>query len=238
MPPRLTELRLHLLRTIQRLTQTHGGLPSAAELTRHLKLSEATVSVHLRVLRDLGYLERSGARGRLVLCDRALTLIGTGIPIYGQIVTGPPILAEQNPDRATPSFDTLLGVREGDFLLEVEGDSMTGMLSAFAQGERPGLPLSELLADTGGLVLLTGARRGFPTLLGAARRLNDLEALLNTLKRAFPGRLYLQLYHDFHPGMRRTLGFLRAFSRDQSRPAWPPRRSVWPTPASTRCSTR
>ncbi|MGY2893791.1 transcriptional repressor LexA [Deinococcus sp. UYEF24] len=127
MPPRLTELRLHLLRTIQRLTQTHGGPPSAAELARHLKLSEATVSVHLRVLRDLGYLERSGARGRLVLCDKALTLIGTGIPIYGQIAAGPPILAEQHPDRATPSLDALLGVREGDFLLEVEGDSMTGI---------------------------------------------------------------------------------------------------------------
>jgi repressor LexA len=127
MPPRLTELRLHLLRTIQRLTREHGGPPSAAELARHLKLSEVTVSEHLRILRDLDYLERQGARGRLVLCDRALALIGGGIPIYGQIAAGPPTLAEQSPEGFTPDFETLLGFRDGDFLLLVRGDSMTGI---------------------------------------------------------------------------------------------------------------
>ena len=127
MPPRLTELRLRLLQIIQRLTREHGGPPSAAELARQLKVSEATVSAHLRVLRDLGYIERTGARGRLILCDRALFLIGSGIPIYGQIAAGPPTLAEQDPDARTPNLDTLLGVRDGDFLLLVRGDSMTGI---------------------------------------------------------------------------------------------------------------
>lgn len=127
MPPRLTELRLHLLRIVQRLTREQSGPPSAAELARHLRLSEGTVSEHLRVLRDLGYLERSGARGRLVLCGKALALIGAGIPIYGQIAAGPPTLAEQHPDGFTPDFETLLGFKEGDFLLLVRGDSMTGI---------------------------------------------------------------------------------------------------------------
>ena len=92
------------------------------------------------------------------------------------------------------------------------------LLSRFRQGDLPGLPLPELLADTGGLVLLTGARRGFPTVLGGERRLSELEALLNLLRTAFTGRLYLQLYHDAHPGMRRTLGFLRALARDHGLP--------------------
>jgi len=127
MPPRLTDLRVHLLRLIARLTRKQGGPPSAAELARELKITEASVSAHLKVLRDLGYIERTGARGRLVLCEKALLLIGSGIPIYGQIAAGPPGHAEQTPDSVTPSLDVLLGVKEGDFLLCVRGDSMTGI---------------------------------------------------------------------------------------------------------------
>ena len=92
------------------------------------------------------------------------------------------------------------------------------LLSQFKQGEQPGLPLEALLADTTGLVLLSGTRRGFPTVMGAERRLDQLSTLLTTLKRAFPNRLYVQLYHDAYPGMRRTLGFLRAVARDHGLP--------------------
>lgn len=127
MPPRLTQVRLQLLRHIQRLTRELGGPPSAAELARELKITEASVSLHLRALRELGYVERTGTRGRLLLTEKALTLVGSGIPIYGQIAAGSPILAEQTPDSSTPSLDALLGVREGDFLLCVRGDSMTGI---------------------------------------------------------------------------------------------------------------
>ena len=92
------------------------------------------------------------------------------------------------------------------------------LLSRFLQGGEAGIPLAELLADTAGLVLLSGARRGFPTVLGSERRLNELGTLLETLKLAFPNRLYLQLYHDAYPGMRRLLGFLRALARDHGLP--------------------
>ena len=127
MPPRLTQVRLQLLKHIQRLTRELGGPPSAAELARELKITEASVSLHLRALRELGYVERTGVRGRLLLTEKALTLVGSGIPIYGQIAAGPPILAEQTPDSATPSLDALLGVRDGDFLLTVQGNSMVGI---------------------------------------------------------------------------------------------------------------
>ena len=127
MPPRLTPLRQHLLRVIARLTREHGGPPSAAELARELRLSEATLSAHLKILNSLGLIQRAGARGRLHLTEWALELIGSGLPIYGQIAAGPPTLADQSPDGVTPSLDALLGVREGDYLLAVRGDSMTGI---------------------------------------------------------------------------------------------------------------
>ena len=127
MPPRLTPLRQHLLRVIARLTREGGGPPSAAELARELRVTDWAVSVHLKALSGLGLIERSGPRGRLLLSEQALELIGGGLPIYGQIAAGPPILAQQSPDSVTPSLDALLGVREGDFLLVVRGDSMTGI---------------------------------------------------------------------------------------------------------------
>ncbi|UQN08731.1 transcriptional repressor LexA [Deinococcus sp. QL22] len=127
MPPRLTPLRIQLLRTIARLTAENDGPPSAADLARACGLTEGTISFHLKTLRDLGYIGRSGARGRLNLTEKTRALIGMGLPIYGQIAAGPPILAEQVPEQTTPSVDALLGVREGDFLLQIRGDSMTGI---------------------------------------------------------------------------------------------------------------
>ncbi|WP_412030401.1 transcriptional repressor LexA [Deinococcus yunweiensis] len=127
MPPRLTAPRLKLLQSIHRLTDAHGGPPSAAELARHLGYSEATISIHLRALTELGYVTRHGMRGRLQLTEKALALVQVGIPIYGQIAAGLPIPAEQSPDRVTPSLDALLGVQPGDFLLQVSGESMTGI---------------------------------------------------------------------------------------------------------------
>lgn len=127
MPPRLTALRHTLLRTLARLTREQGGPPSAAELAAACGLTPATISFHLKALRGLGLVEKQGTYGRLHLTEKARLLVGEGIPIYGQIAAGPPVLADQAPDQRTPSLDALLGVRDGDFLLEVRGDSMTGI---------------------------------------------------------------------------------------------------------------
>lgn len=155
MPPRLTAVRLQLLRTVQRLTRELGGPPSAAELARHLRISEAAVGIHLGVLRELGYVERTGARGRLLLTDKSLAMIGSGIPIYGQIAAGPPILAEQSPDSVTPSFEALLGFKDGDFLLTVHGDSMTGI--GVMDGDYVLVrPASEVLSGEVAVVLIPG----------------------------------------------------------------------------------
>ncbi|MFC4638413.1 transcriptional repressor LexA [Deinococcus hohokamensis] len=155
MPPRLTPLRLHLLRTIARLTRDGGGPPSAAELARALGSTEATVSFHLKALRDLGHIERSGARGRLLLTDAARVAIQDGIPIYGLVAAGAPVLAEQAPDHVTPSLDSLLGVRDGDFLLQVRGESMTGI--GVMDGDYVLVrPASEVLDGEVAVVLIPG----------------------------------------------------------------------------------
>lgn len=127
MPPRLTATRLQLLRRIGQHIQEHGRPPSAAELARLMGQSEAGISIHIKALISLGLIERQAARGPVHLTSKAEAILQVGIPIYGQIAAGPPLLAEQTPDRLTPSLDKLMGVREGDFLLEVNGESMIGI---------------------------------------------------------------------------------------------------------------
>ena len=47
--------------------------------------------------------------------------------MYGHIAAGPPGLAESSAEQVTPSLDALLDVQDGDFLLRVRGESMTGI---------------------------------------------------------------------------------------------------------------
>ena len=129
MPPRLTELRIRLLVLMVQLTRAQDGPPSAAELAHAADVGANTISFHLKALRELGYLEWPAGQGRerLKLTEKGRRVAGDGIPIYGQIAAGQPILAEQDPDRVVSSLDALLGVRPGDYLLEVRGQSMTGV---------------------------------------------------------------------------------------------------------------
>ena len=124
MPPDLTPTRPRILSAALQL----GSGATLRTIAQKLGLTHEAVRQQAKILRDLGYLEPAATRfAPLTLTERARTSLGVGIPIYGQIAAGRPILAEQAPDHTTPSLDALLGVREGDFLLEVRGDSMTGI---------------------------------------------------------------------------------------------------------------
>ncbi len=124
MPPELTPTRTRLLSLILSLGQD----ATTTRVAEKARVSKTAISNHVTALRTLGYLEESAGRyAPLTLTDRARQILQIGIPIYGQIAAGRPILAEQTPDQTTPSLDALLGVRDGDFLLEVRGDSMTGI---------------------------------------------------------------------------------------------------------------
>ena len=127
MPPGLTPRRLELLTALHRLSLRQSSV-SVTDLARALGLGRGTVQDHLVALRSLRLVqESSGRHGDLALTDEGRAAIRVGIPVYGEIAAGPPTLAEQSPDSVTPSLDAMLGVREGDFLLCVRGDSMTGI---------------------------------------------------------------------------------------------------------------
>lgn len=74
--------------------------------------------------------------------------------------------------------------------------------------------LPTLLALSAELFVLTGARRGFPTRLLARRRVTEAAELLRTLKGTFGDRLFVQLYHDLHPGDDARVRSLRRFAHD------------------------
>ncbi|MGY2895089.1 LexA family protein [Deinococcus sp. UYEF24] len=126
MPPVLTPRRLELLGALHRLQRQ--GPVTVADLAAALKLSRTAIQLHLTALRTLGLIsEATGRHGGMDLTDEGRLALRVGIPIYGQIAAGPPTLAEQQPDQVTPNMDTFLDVREGDFLLCVSGESMTGI---------------------------------------------------------------------------------------------------------------
>lgn len=123
MPPDLTRTRTNILTTALQLGQN----ATIREVARKLDLSHEAVRQQTRILRDLGYLEEADGRySPLVLTRKAKQELGIGIPIYGEVAAGQPTLTE-SPVEYTPDFETLLGMQEGDFLLKIRGDSMTGI---------------------------------------------------------------------------------------------------------------
>ncbi len=155
MPPTLTPRRLELLTALYRLSLRQSGV-TVSDLALALHLSRTKVQMHLSALRTLGLVrEASGRHGDVGLSDEGRAAIRVGIPIYGEIAAGPPGHAEQLPDRSVRHLEDLLGHREGDYLLEVRGESMQGI------GIRPGdyvlvRPTSEVTDGEVAVVLIPG----------------------------------------------------------------------------------
>ena len=185
MPPEVTPRRLQLLTALHRLTLRQASV-SIADLAHSVGLERSTVQAHLIALRSLGLLTPGGGKhGNLALTDAGRAAIRVGIPIYGEIAAGPPGLAEQTPDRVLRSLEDLLGQREGDFLLEVRGESMTGI------GVMPGdyvlvRPVAEVLDGEVAVVLLPG--EGAAT-LKRVYRLED-EVILLSENPHFPRMVF------------------------------------------------
>ena len=124
MPPELTPTRRHILQATLRL----GTGATAGQVAHEVGVTKQAVSQQVTILRKLGYLLPAETRyGPLQVSDKARAALGEGLPIYGQIAAGVPALAEQSPEDFTPSIEALLGLRAGDFLLKVRGESMTGI---------------------------------------------------------------------------------------------------------------
>lgn len=123
MPPDLTHTRTQILSMTLKLGQD----ANLTVIARKIGLSREAVRQQVKILRDLGYLEQPESRySPLELTSKAKRELGIGIPIYGEIAAGQPTLTEA-PTDCTPDFETLLGRKEGDYLLKIRGDSMTGI---------------------------------------------------------------------------------------------------------------
>ncbi|MHA0036048.1 transcriptional repressor LexA [Deinococcus sp. PESE-13] len=124
MPPELTPTRRSILQATLRL----GAGATAGQVAQEVGITKQAISQQVNILRKLGYLQPAETRyGPLQVTDRARAALGEGLPIYGQIAAGVPTLAEQSPEDFTPSIEALLGLKAGDFLLRVRGESMTGI---------------------------------------------------------------------------------------------------------------
>lgn len=124
-----------------------GVPPSAARLAGELGLAgESSVTPVLQALQRKGYLRiEGGVRGRqrtITLTPRGQAEVGAPVlPVLGVIPAGPLREAIAEADAVVARVDELLPYRAGDFLLKVEGDSMTGagILSGDRVLIRPGV---------------------------------------------------------------------------------------------------
>jgi len=126
----LTVRQEETLRAIARFWR-EGRAPTTGELLADLHLkTESGLSDLLSPLQEKGFLSiAGGVRGRqrlIQLTAQGRALAGLGIPVLGDIPAGPLAEAIQHADEWLEGIGQLLGWREGDFLLRVSGDSMTG----------------------------------------------------------------------------------------------------------------
>lgn len=108
-----------------------GRTPLIADLIRQMKVArESGLTDLLRPLEKKGFITvEGGVRGRqrvLDLTPRGKVECGIGLPILGRIPAGVVREAVQDTSEVAETLGDLLPHRAGDFLLEVEGDSMSG----------------------------------------------------------------------------------------------------------------
>ena len=127
----LTDAQRRIVRVVERMER--AGEPAfVPDLVQSLGLAaESSITPTLRLLERNGVVSvhGGGSRGRsrvVRLTARARYGMGLGgLPLLGSIPAGPLSEALADPETLIDDHD-LLSYREGDFLLRVHGDSMTG----------------------------------------------------------------------------------------------------------------
>lgn len=124
---KLTKRQQEIFDFIKRYTVEKGYPPTVRDIGQAIGLtSSSTVHAHLSNLERLGMLRRDPTKPRAmeVLVDKAKRAIApAGLPLVGRVAAGSPILAEENIEDYV-EVSPLAGGDNGDFLLEVRGDSM------------------------------------------------------------------------------------------------------------------
>ena len=133
---KLTAMQQKIYDYIANAVRTQGYPPSVREIGEAVGLkSPSTVHFHIKHLEELGYISKSGRKGRaLTLTERAAPAAAAPapaqeaempsgrVPVLGDVAAGSPILAQECIDDYI-SFDTQ--GRDGEFFaLRVRGESM------------------------------------------------------------------------------------------------------------------
>lgn len=128
--PDLTSTQRRIFDFLTSFQDAHGRTPSGPEIAEEFGYGDpSTVYQHLRAIAKKGYLdiEQAGHRRplRIVLTQKAERLLGRGWPMFGTIPAGPvsTVLAE-DVEIVEGVEDFFPMIREGDYFLMVEGDSM------------------------------------------------------------------------------------------------------------------
>ena len=123
----LTKRQKEIFDFIRRYASKYGYPPTVREIGKAVGLaSSSTVHAHLSNLEKVGLLRRDPSKPRAIelLVDRAKRVVrGSGVPLVGQVAAGAPILAEENIEEYI-DVPSAIGGEEGDYILEVKGDSM------------------------------------------------------------------------------------------------------------------
>ncbi|GEM49790.1 transcriptional repressor LexA [Deinococcus cellulosilyticus] len=129
MPPRITEIRKKILTCLLKLSQ--NGPVTAAELARKMEMTPQNIHLHVKALEEMGYLTVHRLTDRtatLTIAEKAEKELGLGaLPIAGQIAAGFPLTPSDHTQGFMSRLSDFFDAREGDYLLKVEGTSMTGV---------------------------------------------------------------------------------------------------------------
>src|SRR6476620_9481529 len=124
----LTKRQKEIFDFMRKYAAKTGYPPTVREIGKAVGLhSSSTVHAHLANLEKLGLVRRDPSKPRAIelLIDKAKSAIqpGNGLPLVGQVAAGEPILAEENIEEYLEVPD-VIGGREGDYVLQVRGESM------------------------------------------------------------------------------------------------------------------
>jgi repressor LexA len=126
-PVDLTKRQKEIFDFIRSYASKTGYPPTVREIGKAVGLhSSSTVHAHLANLEKVGLLRRDPTKPRAIelLVGKAKRAVqASSVPVVGQVAAGEPVLAEENIEEYL-ELPSIVGGDEGDFILQVKGDSM------------------------------------------------------------------------------------------------------------------
>jgi repressor LexA len=123
----LTKRQQEIFDFIKKYSAKYGYPPTVRDIGKAVGLaSSSTVHAHLANLEKVGLLRRDPTKPRAIelLVGRAKRAVqASSVPVVGEVAAGEPVLAEENIEEYL-ELPSVIGGDEGDFILQVKGDSM------------------------------------------------------------------------------------------------------------------